>query len=144
MWDLLSTWRRPLDDDSAGALLQFYGPMFLVWMFTAFRVARDRRRFLPGAAAGTLVAFGTLCVFVVFNFVRVNLFLHELTARPDWQNMMKRFSDSGSGNLRLFVNLDYLKGTPFKIAFVTGVGAVLASVAACVGRLTRPSPIQTS
>jgi hypothetical protein len=38
--------------------------------------------------------------------VRVNLFLAELTARADWQNMMRRFDSSGFDSLRLFVNVD--------------------------------------
>ena len=29
--NLFFTWLYPLDDDSPGALLRFYGPMFLVW-----------------------------------------------------------------------------------------------------------------
>src|SRR5262245_28116783 len=44
---------------------------------------------------GVGIAFGTFCVFVALNFLRVNLFLEQLTGRPDWQNMMVRFRASG-------------------------------------------------
>jgi hypothetical protein len=137
VWNLLSTWRRPLEDDSAAVLLQFYGPMFLIWMFASFRVAGRTGRVLPAVAAGIAVAFGTFLVFVLLNALRVNLFLDQLTGRPDWQNMMTRFRESGPGSLRWFVNLDYLKGTPFKIGFFTALGSVIGCGAACVGCLTR-------
>lgn len=139
LWDLVWTWFRPLEDDSLGVLLRFYGPMFLVWMLVSFRATRRSGRFLSGAVAGMAVAFGTFFVFVVLNFLRVNVLLDQLTDRPDWQNMMVRFRASGFESLRLFVNLDYIKGTPFKIGFFTALGAVLGTVAGGIGRLRRRS-----
>jgi hypothetical protein len=32
-WNVLYSWLFPLADDTAIALLAFYGPMFLVWAF---------------------------------------------------------------------------------------------------------------
>jgi hypothetical protein len=135
--DLLMTWLRPLEDDSPGALLRFYGPMFLVWILVSFRSARANRGLSAGVAAGLAVAVATFCVFVVLNFLRVNLFLSELTGRPDWQNMMLRFRASGSESLRVWVNLDYLKGTPFKIGFFTAIGGVMGILGGTAGHLTR-------
>jgi hypothetical protein len=134
--DVLMTWRRPLDDDSLGALLRFYGPMFLVWILVAYRSARADGRLSSGVAAGLAVAFATFCVFVVLNLLRVNLFLNELTGRADWQNMMLRFRTSGYESLRLFVNLDYVKGTPFKIGVFTAIGGVMGILGGTAGRLT--------
>ena len=33
--NLVLSWLRPLDDDTPGALLRFYGPMFLAWAVVA-------------------------------------------------------------------------------------------------------------
>ena len=137
VWDLMLTWLRPLEDDAPGVLLRFYGPMFLVWMVVAFRAARRTGRFSSGAIAGVTIAFRTFCLFVLLNFLRVNVFLEQLTNRPDWQNMMVRFRVSGSESLRVFVNLDYIKGTPFKIGFFTALGGALGFVAGNLGLLTR-------
>jgi len=138
--NLLMTWLRPLDDDSAEALLRFYGPMFLVWTLAAFRATRRSGRFLPGVTTGMLVAFATFCVFDLLVILRVNLFLGELTGRGDWQNMMGRFQASGFDSLRTFVNVDYLKGAPFKIAVASAIGALMGVVGGFVGRLpNRPT-----
>jgi hypothetical protein len=144
VWDVALTWLRPLEDDSPGVLLRFYGPMFLVWMLVSFRAARRTGRIWSGAVAGMAVAFGTLCVFVVLNFLRVNVFLDQLTGRPDWQNMMVRFRANGSESLRLFINLDYLKGTPFKIGFFTALGAAMGTVAGGIEWLRRRWAVGTA
>jgi ABC-type multidrug transport system fused ATPase/permease subunit len=133
--DVLFTWVQPLSDDSIPALLTFYGPMFFLWALVSFRAARRSGRLRRGIIAGVVVAFGTFCVFYVFNLLRVNLFLAELTARADWQNMMQRFQASGFDSLRLFVNLDYLRGAPFKIGVASIIGAVLGLAGGTVGRL---------
>jgi hypothetical protein len=70
--------------------------MFLLWMLVSFRAVRRTGRVSSGLVAGIAIAFGTFCVFVVLNFLRVNLFLQQLTGRADWQNMMVRFHASGS------------------------------------------------
>ncbi|SRR6266540_638299 len=142
--DLLLTWLYPVEDDSPGVLLRFYGPMFLVWIVVSFRVARGTGRLSSGVVAGMTVAFATFCAFVLLNFLRVNLFLNQLTDRPDWQNMMMRFREGGSGRLRLFVNLDYIKGTPFKIGAATAVGAAMGTFGGLLGRLTSGRIIRTS
>lgn len=134
-WDLVETWRRPLEDDTPAALLRFYGPMFLVWVYVSWRAAQRTGRMTSGGLAGMAVAFGTFGVFVALNFMRVNLFLDDLTGRPDWQNMMVRFQASGLNSLRLFVNLDYLRGTPFKVGFFTALGGAVGLVTAIVWRL---------
>jgi hypothetical protein len=82
-----------------------------------------------------VVAFGTFCLFYVLNLVRVNLFLGELTGRADWQNMVQRFRASGFDSLRLFINVDYLKGAPFKIGVASVIGAAMGLVGGTVGRL---------
>jgi hypothetical protein len=135
--DLVFTWLNPVEDDTLIALLRFYGPMFLVWSAVAFTAARRSGRWRSGVAAGAVAAFATFAVFIVLNFVRVNVFLHDLTARPDWQSLMARFQASGGGNLRLFVNLDYLRGTPFKITAATAIGVVLGGLGGTFGWLMR-------
>jgi|SRR5579872_1788873 len=133
--DLLFTWVEPLSDDSVPALLRFYGPMFFAWAFVSFRSVRRSGRLSVGVTTGFVVAFGTFCSFFVLNLIRVNLFLAELTGRADWQNMMQRFRTSDSDSLRLFINVDYLKGAPFKIGVASVIGAVMGLVGGTIGRL---------
>lgn len=133
--NLVFTWLSPLTDDTAAAVLRFYGPMFFLWALVAFAAARRTGRVLSGVAAGAVVAFGTFCVFEVFALLRVNLFLRELTGRPDWQNMMLRFRASEFDSLRVWVNLDYLKGAPLKLGVAAFIGAMMGLIGGSVGRL---------
>ena len=133
--DLLFTWVAPLSDDSLPALLRFYGPMLFSWAFVSFRSVRRSRRLSRGVTTGFVVAFGTFCVFYALNLLRVNLFLAELTGRTDWQNMMQRFRASEFDSLRVFVNMEYLKGAPFKIGVASVIGAVVGLVGGTIGRL---------
>ena len=134
--NLLHTWLYPLADDTIGALLRFYGPMFFLWALASFWAARHTRRLLFGVATGVLVAFATFCAFDVLILVRINLFLNELTGRADWQNLMMRFRASDVDNLRLFVNLDYLRAVPLKLAVSCAIGALMGSMGGLVGQLT--------
>ncbi len=133
--NLVFTWLYPLADDSVGALLRFYGPMFFAWALVAFRAARRSGRLLSGMLAGTIVAFATFCVFDLLVLMRVNLFLPDLTGRADWQSMMQRFGASEYDSLRLFVNLDYLKGAPLKIGVASAIGAVMGAIGGALGQL---------
>jgi hypothetical protein len=133
--DLLFTWVAPLSDDSIPALLRFYGPMFFAWAFVSFRSARRSGRLWSGVTTGFVVAFGTFSMFYVLNLLRVNLFLAELTARADWQNMMQRFRASEFDSLRLFINVDYVKGAPFKIGVASVIGAVMGLIGGTIGRV---------
>ena len=138
--NLLITWRYPLADDTPEALLVFYGPMFLLWVFAAFRATRRSGRFVSGITTGALVALATFCVFDLMVILRVNLFLNELTGRADWRNMMWRFQASGVDSLRMFINIEYIKGAPLKIAVASTIGAFMGIVGGFVGRLSkRPS-----
>jgi len=138
--NLLMTWMYPVADDTPGALLMFYGPMFFLWAFAAFRATRRSGRFLSGVTTGMLVAFATFCVFDLLVILRVNLFLGELTGRADWQNMMGRFQASGFDSLRTFVNVNYLKGAPFKIAVASAIGALMGVVGGFVAGRSSPLP----
>ena len=133
--NLVFTWLYPLADDSAGALLRFYGPMFFLWALVAARAARRSGRVLSGVTTGAVVAFATFCVFDVLVLLRVNVFLNELTGRADWQNMMRRFRASDFDSLRAFVNLEYLKGAPLKIGVASAVGAVMGAIGGFLGQL---------
>lgn len=133
--DVLFTWVDPLSDDRMPALLRFYGPMFFMWAFASFRAARRSGRLAVGITAGCLVAFGTFSVFCALNLLRVNLFVAELTARSDWQNMMQRFRASEFDSLRSFVNFEYLKGAPFKIGMASVIGTAMGLVGGALGRL---------
>ena len=133
--NLFVTWLFPLADDTRGALLLFYGPMFALWAFAAFRATRRSGRFLSGVTTGMLVAFATFVVFDVLVILRVNLFLNEITGRADWRNMMWRFQASGFDNLRTFVTVDYIKGAPLKIGVASAIGAFMGVVGGIVGSL---------
>src|SRR3954471_4184306 len=115
IWNLIETRLDPLSDDTLMALLTFYGPMFAIWGIAGYWAARRTGRTLDGVRVGATVAFATFVVYVVTQFVRVNVFLDVLTQRADWQNLMAKFRDSGSGSLRWYVNYVGLTGAPFKI-----------------------------
>ena len=143
--NLLFTWLYPLADDTPGALLRFYGPLFFVWALASFRASRRTGRLLSGIATGLTVALGTFVAFDVLILVRVNLFLNELTGRADWQNMMMRFRASDFDSLRLFVNLDYLTGAPLKLGVSCTIGAAMGTIGGLMGLLTHkrmePEPV---
>src|SRR4030095_15857736 len=65
--NLVFRWLFPVSDDTVGALLPVYVPMFSLWAFAAFRAARRDRQLLSGVATGVVVAFATFCVFDVLN-----------------------------------------------------------------------------
>jgi len=129
--DMVLTWFDPVQDDSPGALLLFYGPMFMSWAVAACITAGRAGRVSSGVLGGMGIAFATSVIFVAFNLVRVNLFLGELVDRADWQNVMVRFRASGE-TLRLFANLDYIRGAPFKIAVGVAIGAVMGGAGGAV------------
>jgi hypothetical protein len=133
--NLLFTWFSPVADDSAGVLLRFYGPMFFLWAFASFRAARNNGRLLTGITTGLLVAFATFCVYDSLVQLRINLFLDELTARADWQDLMRRFRASEFESLRVFVNLDYLKSAPLKIGVASAIGAFMGVIGGSAGWL---------
>jgi hypothetical protein len=134
--DLFLTWLDPVQDESPGALLVFYGPMFASWAIAGFVVARRAGPVSSGVVGGVAIAFATSVVFVVLKLVRVNLFLDQLVNRADWQNMMMRFKASGEA-LRLFVNVDYIRGAPFKIAVGVAIGALMGAAGSSVSWLVR-------
>jgi hypothetical protein len=133
--NLVFSWLFPVEDDTAGAVLRFYGPMFFVWAFASFRAARRDQRLWSGVITGLVVALATFCVYDLLILLRVNLFLHDLTGRADWRNMMARFETSESDNLRVFVTLDYIKNAPLKIGAASIIGAVMGAIGGSLGRL---------
>src|SRR6267142_6762873 len=135
--NVLLTWLDPLSDDTPGALLRFYGPMFFVWALASFRAARRTGRLLSGVITGVTVAFTTFCAFDLLILVRVNLFLNELAGRADWQNVMIRFRVSDIDSLRLFVNLDYLRGAPPKLGVACAIGVVMGTLGGSLGLITQ-------
>lgn len=134
--NLLFTWLYPLADDTPGALLRFYGPMFFVWALASFRAAWRTGRLLSGVTTGLTIAFATFLAFDLLILVRVNVFLNELTGRADWQNLMTRFQASDVDSLRLFVNLDYLTGAPLKLGVSCAIGATMGAIGGLLGQLT--------
>ena len=142
--NLLMTWLDPLADDAPGALLLFYGPMFFIWAVASFRAALRSGRFLSGVMTGAIVAFGTFVVYDLFIFLRVNLFLAEVTGRADWQYMMSRFQASHVESLRLFVNVDYLEGIPLKLAVSCAIGLLMGGAGGIVGTLRHRDAIATA
>jgi hypothetical protein len=142
--NLVHTWLYPVEDDTVWVVLRFYGPMFFLWGLASFRAARRTGRWVSGVTAGAIVAFSTFSVFEVFVLTRINLFLGELTSRPDWQDMMMRFRGSESDSLRLFVNLDYLKGAPFKLGVSCAIGAAMGVIGGSIGWLRHRWKIRTA
>src|SRR5262245_41976391 len=120
LWNLISTRLDPLAEDTIGALLMFYGPMFAIWGLAGFRAFRRSGRLLDAVAVGGTAAFVTLVVFVMTRLITVNLSLEVTSQRLDWQNLVVRFKASGFESLRAYVNYEYLAGAPFKI-FVASI-----------------------
>ena len=142
--NLVVTWLDPLADDTPGALLLFYGPMFFIWAAASFRAAQRTGQVLSGVATGAIVAFGTFVSYDLLIFLRVNLFLAELTGRADWQYMMSRFRASDVESLRLFVNVDYVEGVPLKLAVSCAIGLIIGAAGGILGRLRNRHPIATA
>jgi hypothetical protein len=86
---------------------------------------------LEDDTTGLIVAFATMSVFAVLNFVRFHVFLSDLTGRADWQGMMARFRASDYNSLRTFVTLESIKAA----AVMIGVGSVIGTVMGVIGGL---------
>jgi hypothetical protein len=142
--NLLVTWLDPLADDTPGALLLFYGPMFFIWAAASFRAAQRSGLVLSGVTTGAIVALGTFVSYDLLIFLRVNLFLARLTGRADWQYMMSRFRASDVESLRLFVNVDYVEGVPLKLAVSCAIGLIIGAAGGILGRLRNRHPIATA
>ena len=142
-WNVLYSWLFPMADDTAAALLAFYGPMFFLWAVAAFLAARRTGSIPVAVMTGAVVAFTTFCVYDLLVVLRVNLFLDELTGRADWQNLMAQFAASGHESLRTFVNIENIKGAPLKIGVASMIGAVMGLLGGAASRLAperRASP----
>lgn len=137
VWNIVVTRLDPLADDTPGALLWFYGPMFTAWGVAGFGAARRNGRLIDAAKAGATIAFVTFVVFWIANLVRVNLFLETVRYRDDWQGLVVRYQASGFESFRAFANYDYLIGAPLTLIVPSVVGAttgLIGGLFANVGR----------
>ena len=135
LWNLIATRLDPLSEDTPIALLSFYGPMFVIWGIAGYLTTRPTGRLLDGVRAGAMIAFVTFVVYVLTQFIRVNVFLDTLTQRSDWQNLMARFHSSGYESLRSYVNYVGLAGAPFKILVASFIGAGTGLVGGVLAKL---------
>jgi hypothetical protein len=78
VWSIVNTLIAPLAEDDAPSLLGFYGPMFGLWAFIAFRSCKSTNRLLEAIRSGFLLGAITIFVFSLMAFIRVNLFLETL------------------------------------------------------------------
>jgi hypothetical protein len=138
--DLIWTRLNPLAEDTAAALLAFYGPMFAAWAVTSFVATRRTGRIWEGIKTGTVVAFATFCVLDLMVILRANVFLNELRGRSDWRALMARFQESGFDSLRAYINYHYLSQAPFKILVASAIGACMGVLGGSAGRFTRRIP----
>ncbi len=142
--NLLMTWLDPLADDTPGALLLFYGPMFLAWAWASFRASQRTGQLLAGCVTGLTVAFATFVAYDILIFLRINLFLDALTSRADWKGLIVRFQASDMDSLRRFVNVDYAKAMPLKLAVSCAIGLIMGGAGGIVGKLRRAHLIATA
>jgi hypothetical protein len=133
-WNLLWSYLYPLSDDSIGALVSFYGPIFMAWGITGFYFTRQSRRLREGVAAGTIVAFATFCALDLMVIARANIFLNELVGRSDWRALMERFPSSGFDSLRAYINWHYVTQAPVKILTASTIGAVVGAAGGMLAR----------
>src|SRR6185312_17008505 len=125
LWNLIESWVDPQADDTPGALLMFYGPMFTIWGLVGFGAARRTGRVSDAVKVGATVAFVTFVVYTLAVFLRVNLLLDTLSQRSDWRHMVTvRFPASGFRSLRAYVNYEGVTGAPFKLLVASTIGAV--------------------
>jgi hypothetical protein len=136
-WNIVASVVAPVMDDTPLALLSFYGPMFAAWGFAGSTAFRRTRRFRSAAAAGGMVALVTFVVFTVIVIARMNLSLDTIVRRPDWQNMVARYPESGFGSFRAYANYIYLTGAPFKIAVASMIGVLSGFVGGVVSGVGR-------
>jgi hypothetical protein len=141
VWDLVVTATDPLGEDTAFALLTFYGPMFAAWGLASFGVSRQTGRLVDGLWAGALVAFATFVIFDLFAIGRANLFLETLTARTDWQNLMRNYPGVKVESLRAYITKSYLAGAPFKVLVATLIGTMTGLLGALAARIPRAGGI---
>jgi hypothetical protein len=137
MWNMVATRLDPLADDTAVALLLFYGPMFTAWGAAGFVAARRNGRIIEAIKVGATVGFVTFVVFSVANLVRVNLFLETVRHRADWQGLIVRYQASGFESFRAFANYDYVTGAPLTLFVPSVIGAMtglIGGLFAIVGR----------
>jgi hypothetical protein len=137
LWNLVWTGLYPLAEDTVGALLAFYGPMFAAWAATSFFTSRRTGGLAEGIKAGVVVAFVTFCVLDLLVIVRANLFLQELSGRSDWRALMANFPASGFEGLRSYINYHYVSQAPLKIMVASLIGLGMGVVGGGLGCLTR-------
>ena len=135
LWNLIATRLDPLAEDDLIPLLAFYGPMFAIWGFAAYKASRRTGRLWDALKVGAVVAFITFTVYTVAVIIRVNVFLDVMSRRPDWQNLMVRFQASGFRTLRGFVNYEYATGAPFKLLVATLIGVATGLLGGLLGCL---------
>jgi hypothetical protein len=140
IWNLLHSLLFPLAEDTIPALLMFYGPMFTTWGIAAFFATRKTGRIVDDIKAAVTVAVVTGVVFDVMVILRVNFFLHTLTQRLDWQNLMAQFRASGSNSLRGFINYHYATQAPVKILLGATIGACTGLIGALIGSRVANAP----
>lgn len=133
-WSFVSFWMDPLND-SLVSMLATYVPMFICWAVVGFAAERRTGRLADAAKAGAACAFSTFVVFWIANLIRVNVFLDVLREWPGWQTVLARYHDSGMESFRGFVNCDYLKDAPLKVATGTAIGAMLGAIGGAAAKL---------
>jgi hypothetical protein len=136
-WNLIMTRLDPLADDTPGALLAFYGPMFTIWAVAGYRASRRTGRVLNAIKTSMIVAMVTFTVFSFANLLRVNLFLDAITQRLDWQYMMQKFRASDFESLRLFITYQFVTDVPVKILVASVIGGIMGLIGGLIGRLSR-------
>ncbi len=135
--NFVMAWRDPLADDTAGAVLAFYLPMFAAWGIAGFVAARRSGRFFEGVKIGATVALVTFSVYWLANFVRVNVFLDAIRDRPDWQRMVAGYEASGAGNFRAYILKEYFRDAPLKLFVPTMIGVVTGALGGGFAMTTR-------
>jgi hypothetical protein len=136
-WNVIASRIAPLAEDTPGALLLFYGPMFAAWTIAGVLSSRQTARIADGAKTGALVAFVTFTVLSAVVIARVNLLLEITSQRPDWQNLMLRYRSSGFSSLRAYANYVYFTGLPLKLLAASSIGALCGSIGGCSIALRR-------
>ena len=134
-WNVIASRIAPLAEDTPGALLLFYGPMFAAWAVAGLMSSRRTTRIGDCAKAGALVALVTFLVLTAVVIARVNFFLDITSQRPDWQNLMARYQSSGFSSLRAYANYVYFTGAPFKLLVASSIGALCGLLGGCSSML---------
>ena len=141
VWILVDTAMAPLAEDTPLLVGSMFGGMLVLFGVQGFVARRRGGRAIDSVQAGAIAGALTMAIFCLFGIVRVNIFLHVIRDRSDWEGLIAGFAGSGFQSLRVYANYIYLQN----LTLLPVIGAVAGGVSGALGGLLagierRPGP----